>query len=94
MKQDEREYLGAVFRAHGGRAYRGHGGDAPFVRRGADEVPMADEVAGSCGIHGKRAGYLVDKWSTKGWWEYGVSRRTGWFTPRGIEAISKLLESP
>lgn len=28
--------------------------------------------------------YYLTKWSDKGWFDYGVSARTGWFTPEGI----------
>jgi hypothetical protein len=45
---------------------------------------FATEVASTLGIHHKRATYLLLKWTEKGWWEYGVSPRSGWFTPLGL----------
>lgn len=32
----------------------------------------------------KQLMYYLDKWAGRNWWEYGVSLRTGWFTPEGI----------
>lgn len=36
--------------------------------------------------------YYLDKWTIKNWWEYGVSLRTGWFTPEGIEHFKNILD--
>ncbi len=33
----------------------------------------------------KQLMYYLEKWNSKNWWDYGVSTRTGWFTPEGIE---------
>lgn len=39
------------------------------------------EVAGDAlGIPRKRVYSLLDKWADCGWWDYGVSLRSGWFT--------------
>lgn len=35
--------------------------------------------------------YYLTKWTRKNWYEFGVSLRTGWFTPEGIEEINKIL---
>lgn len=35
------------------------------------------------GINHKRAWYLLEKWSRKGWYESGVSLDLGWLTLRG-----------
>ena len=35
-------------------------------------------------IHYKRAWYLLEKWSRKGWYDYGVSLDLGWITPEGL----------
>lgn len=32
-----------------------------------------------------RWAYLLTKWVRRGFWEYGVSLRTGWMTEAGIE---------
>lgn len=36
----------------------------------------------------KRQYYILDKWTRKGWWEYGVSLRSGWMTQEGIIALT------
>lgn len=42
---------------------------------------LPDATAERLGIAEKRAYCLLQKWSDKGWWDYGVSLRCGWFTP-------------
>ena len=42
------------------------------------------------GLNEKQAYSWMDKWSRKGWWDYGVTLRSGWFT-----AVSPMrLEPP
>ena len=36
-------------------------------------------------IHYKRAWYLLEKWSQKDWYDYGVSLDLGWITPEGLD---------
>ncbi len=38
-----------------------------------------------------RWAYVLDKWTRKGWWEYGVSLRTGWLTDAGYEALPRMI---
>ncbi len=33
-------------------------------------------------IHPKRAMMMLEKWTDRGWWEYGVSLWTGWMTDK------------
>lgn len=33
--------------------------------------------------------YILDKWVSKGIWDYGVSLRAGWFTPEALEIMTK-----
>lgn len=40
------------------------------------------------GIKKQEYRYL-SKWTGKGWWEFGVSLRSGWLTPEGKEALEK-----
>lgn len=47
---------------------------------------FATDVATRLGIHPKRAEYLLDKWVSKGWFECGVSLRSGWLTEAGLAA--------
>lgn len=42
-------------------------------------------------MHHKRTWSLLEKWSRKGWYEYGVSVRVGWLTPEGIERAKELI---
>ena len=72
MRDDEKKLWNAVRDAHGGPH---HGGRRQFV--------LADEIGERHGIPTKRVHYLLEKWSGKGWWESGVTARTGWFTPDG-----------
>lgn len=43
-------------------------------------VPVWPDLSGFLGIHENRAQSILLKWDSKGWWEYGVSARMGWFT--------------
>ena len=37
----------------------------------------------------KKQYYWLDKWTDKGFWEYGVSLRSGWLTAEGKNEFSK-----
>jgi hypothetical protein len=39
----------------------------------------------------KRAWYLLEKWSDKDWYEYGVCLDLGWLTDKGKEKAIELL---
>lgn len=41
---------------------------------------FADTVAERLGIEWDRAAYLLEKWCRLGWWDWGVSLRSGWLT--------------
>lgn len=41
-------------------------------------------AADECGMNDKRAAYILEKWSDKGWYDYGVSLRAGWLTTEGL----------
>lgn len=45
-------------------------------------------IARALGIPEKRAWALLKKWSDRGWWNYGVSLRGGWFEPGAPESLS------
>ncbi len=72
MKPNEQLLLSKLAAAHGG----------PYNPNRADAV---DRIAHRHGINEKRALYLCEKWEARGWWEYGISIRSGWFTPEGYE---------
>lgn len=50
-------------------------------------APTIDPLADRLGIPRKRAWRLLEKWSDKGWWDCGVSDRTGWFTDKAPEEL-------
>ncbi|MFW5988576.1 MAG: hypothetical protein ACOCQA_03995 [bacterium] len=54
-------------------------------------VSVRDIIAHSP-INKKRAYYLLEKWSNKGYYDYGVSIDLGWLTEKGIEKFKKYLE--
>ena len=43
------------------------------------------------GIPENRATYLFHKWTGKGWWDWGVTPRTGWLTPEGRTAMAEMV---
>jgi hypothetical protein len=45
--------------------------------------PTVRQVAAELGIPRKRAAYICDKWTRKGWYDYGVSVLAGWLTDEG-----------
>jgi hypothetical protein len=42
-------------------------------------------------MHYKRAWYLLDKWTRKGWYDYGVTLDLGWLTEKGKEKARQLI---
>lgn len=75
MKPDEKALL-AVMAATPSQAARG----MEFATDLATRLLAMDE---------KRCLYLLGKWADKGWWEYGVSLRSGWMTPTGLAASKR-----
>lgn len=55
-------------------------------------VMAARGVAHELGIHTKRLNYILNKWSTKGWWEYGTAPVSGWITETGRKVLSELTK--
>lgn len=54
--------------------------------------PFATDVAEMLGMHPKRALALLSKWDRSGWWDWGVSIRSGYFTaaaPATIELYAR-----
>lgn len=70
-KPDEVALYAELQRIHGGPYKNGEPGGVPF----------ADEIGERLGIHYKRTHALLEKWSRVGWWNSGVSLRSGWFEP-------------
>jgi len=42
-------------------------------------------------MHHKRAWYLLEKWSSKGWYDYGVTLDLGWITSKGYEFAKSIM---
>ena len=38
----------------------------------------------------KRHYYILEKWSGKGYWNYGITLRSGWLEPEGFEYLKKI----
>ena len=49
---------------------------------------FADVVAERIGLCWGRAEDLLDEWCRLGWWEFGVSLRSGWLTDEAPEALN------
>lgn len=45
------------------------------------------DVMDSLGIDRKQGFAWIEKWLSKGWWDYGVSLPCGWFTADAPEAL-------
>ncbi len=78
MKPDEKALLMLAAKRHGGA----------FKVSGA--VPFIDAIAAEIGMNEKRAVGLAEKWDRKGWWDSGVTTRSGWFTEAGFAFASSL----
>lgn len=42
--------------------------------------PYVRQLVLDIGMHEKRAAYICQKWSDKGWYDYGVNVLAGWLT--------------
>lgn len=62
---------------------------AALRRRGVCPGALAIlEELGKLGMTEKRACGLLEKWTERGWWEYGVTFDGGWFTATAPEELS------
>jgi hypothetical protein len=46
------------------------------------------------GIPAKRVEYLCQKWTDRGWYDYGIAVDTGWLTTAGRQEVARLAETP
>ena len=79
MKQDEKDFLIQVFR-------RCHGGN-----RLEQVTPRTLINEPEFTIHHKRAWYLLEKWSDRGLYDYGVTSDLGWLTDEGKQMAIELI---
>lgn len=75
MKPDERAFLAAM-------QSRGNYGGSGGTRHGVHARDLISEL----GIPWKRGAYLCQKWTDKGWYDYGVAVDLGWLTDKGMTA--------
>jgi hypothetical protein len=52
-------------------------------------IEAIEDQARRLGVPEKRAFCWVEKWCCKGWWDYGVSLRGGWFTPEAPPSLGE-----
>ena len=55
-------------------------------------ISMKDIVLTDLRVPVGRAVWYLEKYSSRDWYDVGVSLLTGWFTPKGIQALKDLLE--
>lgn len=60
-----------------------------LLRLVADGVKPRD-AGEALGIPWKRVAYICEKWSRKGWYDYGVTVDLGWLEQPGREAAARL----
>lgn len=68
MKNDEREFLQWLQK----RTLEDP--NQPYVR----------QLILDMGMNEKRAAYICEKWTNKGWYDYGVNVLAGWLTEEGM----------
>jgi len=45
-----------------------------------------------CRMDIPRAVYILNKWTTKGWYDYGVNVDLGWLTDKGKEEFARIIK--
>jgi len=80
MKDDEKEFLRLCIEKCGYNKT----GVVPARPREIINSDLTD-------INHKRAWYLLEKWSDKGWYNWGVTLDLGWFEPEYEEVITASL---
>jgi hypothetical protein len=50
------------------------------IRKRNGRAMSALDGAVAIGMNEKRLHAILDKWVSKGWWNYGVTLRSGWLT--------------
>lgn len=50
------------------------------------EKPYVREVVSELGINQNRAAYICQKWTERGWYNYGVNVLAGWLEGDGLTA--------
>ncbi len=58
--------------------------------KGSEDVRR---VIDGVGMNCKRALYILDKWTHKGWYDWGTSLDLGWLTSKGKEVAEGLCNA-
>lgn len=90
MKDDERRFLIDLYNAENtpkGKEFN------PIIGELINVTDLPRDIVNRAGfyMHHKRAWYLLEKWSNKGWYDYGTTLDLGWLTDKGKE-IAKGLQ--
>lgn len=85
MKNDEKQFLIDIYKKCANYALRNPITETnkPSVR---DLISKEDFY-----IHHKRAWYLLKKWSSFGWYDYGATLDLGWLTREGERKTQSLM---
>jgi hypothetical protein len=89
MKDDEVWFLLKIYRECE-NAYVRHL-DAPFPPVPARKTPRDLINEEGFPVHYKRAWYLLEKWSDKDWYNYGVTLDLGWLEEEGMKKAEELI---
>ena len=88
MRKDEKRFLKEVFEKCGKIIGKEYISRVQFLYTSSPrDVINQDNFY----MHHKRAWYILDKWSGKGWYDYGVSLDMGWLTDTGKEIAKNLI---
>lgn len=64
--------------------------EAMFLKSCQEQCPqklgrrLPRDIYNELGLNWKRACYLLEKWSGKGWYDYGINVDLGWMTSKGM----------
>jgi len=51
------------------------------------EMPYMRKLVADLGLNEKRADFILEKWTRRGWYEYGVSPFAGWLSDEGLAVV-------
>jgi hypothetical protein len=81
MKQDEKNFLMQFFQRCQGKKL-------------LEQITPRDLInEPGFNIHYKRAWYLLEKWSNRGLYDYGVTSDLGWLTEKGKQLAIELINT-
>ena len=54
---------------------------------GIENLPYVRAMVRDFGMNENRAAYICEKWTVKGWYDYGVNVLAGWLTKKGLAVV-------